>query len=292
MAHHAGLAGWIPFYKQTVSDAKYPKPLSDYYRSDKDADHEIVVADRIFMRNDYVDSVWVKIYASKLRTNNNYRYSDLGFYLLSKAVSNVTNQSFDEYLTDEFYKPLGLERTLFNPLRKFSRSEIVPSENDTYFRIQKVHGHVHDMGSAMLGGVSGHAGLFSNAYELATIMQMLLNGGYYGDTQFLKPETVRLFTQRHPRSSRRGIGFDMRDLSKDKNLNVSEKCSPRTFGHTGFTGTYAFVDPDYNLVFIMLANRTYPSMNNKKYIRGDYRERIHTLVYNAMGVPDKEDLNN
>lgn len=292
MAHHAGLVGWIPFYKETMSEDKYPKPLPQYYRSEKDRNHGIAVADKIYMRNDYVDSMWVKIYASKLRTNNNYRYSDLGFYLLSKAVSNVTSQDFDEFLAKEFYEPLGLERTLFNPLSKFSKDEIVPSEHDTYFRIQKVHGHVHDMGSAMLGGVSGHAGLFSNAYELATIMQMLLNGGYYGDQQFLKPETIRLFTSRHPRSSRRGIGFDMRDLSKDKNLNVSEKCSPRTFGHTGFTGTYAFVDPDYNLVFIMLANRTFPSMNNKKYIRGDYRERIHTLVYNAMGVPDEEDINN
>jgi CubicO group peptidase (beta-lactamase class C family) len=244
------------------------------------------------MRNDYVDSLWVQIYTSKLRTSTNYRYSDLGFYLLSQAVSNVSGKTFDQYLADEFYEPMGLERTLFNPLSKYSRNEIVPTENDSYFRIQKVHGHVHDMGSAMLGGVAGHAGLFTNAFELATIMQMLLNGGYYGNTQFLKPETVKLFTTRHPRSSRRAIGFDMKDLSKDKNLNVSEKCSARTFGHTGFTGTFAYADPDYNLVFIMLANRTYPSMNNKKYIRGNYRERIHTLVYDAMGVPDKEDINN
>jgi CubicO group peptidase (beta-lactamase class C family) len=292
MAHHAGLLGWIPFYKQTVSSDKYPKLLAQYYRSNKDKDHQVIVADRIYMRNDYIDSMWTQIYNSELRRSNNYRYSDLGFYMLSKAVQNVSGKPLDAYVNDEFYKPLGLERTLFNPLTKFSRNEIVPTENDSYFRIQQVQGHVHDMGSAMMGGVSGHAGLFSNAYELATIMQMLLNGGYYGNTQFLKPETVKLFTTRHPRSSRRAIGFDMRDLNRDDHLNVSEKCSPRTFGHTGFTGTFAYVDPDYNLVFIMLSNRTYPSMNNKKYIRGNYRERIHTLVYNAMGVPDLEDINN
>lgn len=292
MAHHAGLAGWIPFYKQTVSNDKYPKPLGQYYRSNKDKDHKIAVADRLFLRNDYVDSMWAQIYISELRRNNNYRYSDLGFYLLSKTVEDVSGKRLDHYVNDEFYQPLGLERTLFNPLSKFPRKEIVPTENDSYFRIQQVQGHVHDMGSAMLGGVSGHAGLFSNAYELGTIMQMLLNGGYYGNTQYLKPETVKLFTTRHPRSSRRAIGFDMRDLNRDRNLNVSEKCSPRTFGHTGFTGTFAYVDPDYNLVFVMLANRTYPSMNNKKYIRGNYRERIHTLIYNAMGVPDIEDINN
>ncbi|GLR17107.1 glycoside hydrolase family 3 N-terminal domain-containing protein [Portibacter lacus] len=292
MAHHAGLAGWIPFYKQTVSKDRYPKPLSQYYRSDKDNDHHLAVADRLFIRDDFVDSIWTQIYVSKMRSNTNYRYSDLGFYLLSQAVANTAKKPFDKYLEDEFYKPLGLERTLFNPLSKFPKDEIVPTENDTYFRIQKVQGHVHDMGSAMLGGVSGHAGLFSNAYELGVIMQMLLNGGYYGDTQFLKPETIKLFTTRYPRSSRRAIGFDMRDLSASANLNVSEKTSSRTYGHTGFTGTFAYVDPDYNLVFVMLANRTYPSMNNKKYIRGNYRERIHTLVYNAMGVPDKEDINN
>ncbi|WP_235297955.1 glycoside hydrolase family 3 N-terminal domain-containing protein [Portibacter marinus] len=292
MAHHAGLVGWIPFYRQTVSKDRVPKPLVQYYATDMDSDHRVPVADRLYMRNDFVDSMWVQIYSSKLRSNNNYRYSDLGFYLLSQAVSNVTGKRFDQYMEDEFYKPLGLQRTLFNPLTRYPKDQVVPSEDDAYFRLQTVHGHVHDMGSAMLGGISGHAGLFSNAHDLAVIMQMLLNGGYYGGRQYIKPETIKLFTTRHPRSSRRGIGFDMKDLNKEDNLNVSEKCSSKAFGHTGFTGTYAFADPDYNLVFIMLANRTYPSMNNKKYIRGNYRERIHTVVYNAMGVPDKEYINN
>ena len=121
---------------------------------------------------------------------------------------------------------------------------------------------------------------------------MFLNSGYYGDTQYLRPETIKLFTQRHPRSTRRGIGFDMKQLNESKSLNISEKASSRTFGHTGFTGTFAFVDPDYNLVVVILANRTFPSMNNKKYIRESYREKIHTVIYNAMGVPDEEMLNN
>ncbi len=286
MAHHAGLAGWIPFYKKTISDERYVKPLPEYYSKKKTSKFNIQVANELYMRGDYVDSIWTRIYSSDLRANNNYRYSDLGFYLISKAVQNVSGLPFEDYLEQEFYGPLGLERTTFNPLEKYSPSEIVPSENDSYFRAQKVHGYVHDMGSAMLGGVSGHAGLFSNAYELGIIMQMLLNSGYYGSTQYIKPETVNLFTKRHPRSTRRGIGFDMKELNEKRNNNISEKASDRTFGHTGFTGTYAFVDPDYDLVFIMLANRTFPSMNNKKYIRGDYREKIHTIVYNAMGVPD------
>ena len=292
MAHHAGLAGWIPFYKQTVSDERYPKPLPDYYSNKKDAKHKIQVADNLFLRTDYQDSIWSRIYASDLRINNNYRYSDLGFYLLSKAIENVSGQPINEYLEENVYGPLGLKRTLFNPLERFDRSEIVPSENDAYFRAQKVQGHVHDMGSAMLGGVAGHAGLFSNAYELGVIMQMFLNSGYYGDTQYLRPETIKLFAKRHPRSSRRGIGFDMKQLDKSKSLNISEKASSRTFGHTGFTGTFAFVDPDYNLVVVILANRTFPSMNNKTYIRESYREKIHTVIYNAMGVPDEEMVNN
>ena len=289
MAHHAGLAGWIPFYKKTVTDERYSKPKAEYYRVRKETDFRVEVAKDLFMRNDYVDTIWNRIYSSDLRLNKNYRYSDLGFYLISKAVHNVSGKPLDKYLQETFYGPMGLERTTFNPHKKFPLTSIVPSENDSYFRTQRVQGYVHDMGSAMLGGVSGHAGLFSNSYELGVIMQMLLNSGYYGGTQYLKPETIKLFTQRHPRSTRRGIGFDMKELNDKKRNNISEKASDRTFGHTGFTGTYAFVDPDYNLVFVMLSNRTFPSMNNKKYIRGNYREKIHTLVYSAMGVPDPED---
>lgn len=286
MAHHAGLAGWIPFYKSTVSTGRYPKPKGEYYKNDRDFRHRVKVSDQLFMRSDYVDSIWQQIYSSELRENNDYRYSDLGFYMLSNAIENVTGQSLDEYVAETFYKPLGLERTLFNPLSRFSQDEIVPSEEDTYFRAQRVHGYVHDMGSAMLGGVAGHAGLFSNAHELGIIMQMLLNSGYYGETQYLKPQSIHLFTQRHPRSSRRGIGFDMKDLNHNGNLNISEKASGRTYGHTGFTGTFAFVDPDYNLVVVILANRTYPSMNNNKYIRADIRERIHSKVYSSMGITE------
>lgn len=292
MAHHAGLAGWIPFYKRTVTDEKYSKPKAEYYRARKETDYRVEVAKDLYMRNDYVDTIWSRIYSSDLRANKNYRYSDLGFYLISQAVHNITGKTLDNYLDDSFYGPLGLERTTFNPLKKFPLNSIVPSENDSYFRTQRVQGYVHDMGSAMLGGVSGHAGLFSNSYELGVIMQMLLNSGYYGDTQFLKPETINLFTQRHPRSTRRAIGFDMKELNDAKRMNISEKASDRTYGHTGFTGTYTFVDPDYNLVFVMLSNRTYPTMNNKKYIRGNYREDIHTTVYNAMGVPSVDNKQN
>lgn len=283
MAHHAGLLSWIPFYEKTVSGRRRNKrPMSKYYRNESSEEYIVPVANRLFMRRDYTDSIWYQIIHSDLRPNNNYRYSDLGFYLLSKMVHRVSQLPLDRYANDNIYRPLGLEVTGFNPWRRISRSRIVPTEEDRYFRRQKVQGYVHDMGAAMLGGVSGHAGLFSNAEELATIMQMLLQGGYYGNHRFLKPQTIAQFTTRHPRSTRRGIGFDMLELDKSRSINFSTLASSRTFGHLGFTGISTWADPVNNIVFVFLSNRTYPSMYNYKLNKYDYRPRIQSVIYEAM----------
>ena len=170
------------------------------------------------------------------------------------------------------------------PLQKFPIARIVPTENDSYFRNQKIQGHVHDMGAAMLGGVSGHAGLFSTTNDLAVIMQMLLNKGTYNDVQIFKPATVNYFTSTKIDGNRRGLGFDKPTIEKNGTGPSSDFCSNETFGHQGFTGCVMWADPVYNLVYIFLSNRTYPTMQNNKLTSLNVRTNIQDLIYRAIGV--------
>lgn len=282
LAHHAGLAGWIPFYRETQSDDEKPKILDKYYRRVATDSFPIKVAEDLFLRFDYPDSIYAMIYNNDLKENRNYRYSDLGFYMFHEIINRISGQPLDEFASTHFYNPLGLQRTCFKPMGKHPLECILPTEEDDYFRNQKVQGFVHDMGAAMLGGVSGHAGLFSTANDLAILGQMLLNGGYYGGQQYLKPETIKKFSTRHPRSTRRGLGFDMKQLDEEKTLNMSEAAGEKTFGHLGFTGTAIWIDPDEDLIYVFLSNRTYPSMNNRKFSNNEYRPRIQTVLYNAL----------
>jgi len=283
LAHHAKLRGWIPFYAETVSESKKnPRPLDEFYKKTKQGKYNVKVANDLYMREDYQDSIWSKIYGSKLREKEGYRYSDLSFYMFHKIIENQSSLSLDDYSYQNFYKPLGLRKTGFVPMEKHSRYDVAPTEEDTYFRRQRLQGHVHDMGAAMLGGVAGHAGLFTNAYELGILLQMLLNNGSYGGIEYIKPSTVRTFTTRYSESTRRGLGFDMKELDSEKTLNMSEMASASTYGHLGFTGVSAFVDPEYDLIFIFITNRTYPSMNNRKFAKGDYRPKAQTIVYKSM----------
>jgi len=290
LAHHAGLAGWIPFYKNTMQESrKVARPDKKYYRPTKTDSFSILVADDLYMRTDYQDSIWSRILGSKLRDKRNYRYSDLGFYIMHKSIHHLTGQAVNEFANDTYYKPLGLKTTGYNPLLRFDNNRIPPTEKDKYFRSQTVDGYVHDMGAAMLGGVSGHAGLFSSSLDIAVLSQMLLNGGNYGGTQFLKPKTVQTFTQRYFRSTRRGIGFDMKELNPDKKMNMSEEAPASTFGHLGFTGTAVWIDPDHDIIFIFLSNRTYPSMNNNTFSKYEFRPRVQTVIYDAL--MDRVNLN-
>lgn len=282
LAHVSGLAGWIPFYASTMDKELKKTPSAEYYRSSPEEGFEVMVTPKLYLRSDYPDTIWRKVFSSKLRSNNNYRYSDLAFFILNRTIQNLTGHQVDAYAAMNFYHPLGLRRTLFNPYKHFDRSEITPSEHDDYWRNEIVQGTVHDMGAAMLNGIGGHAGLFSNSLELGILMQMLLNGGSYGGRQYLRPNTIKYYTHRHWRSSRRGIGFDMKELDPDKHLNMSEKASRHTFGHTGFTGTAVFADPDYDLVYIFLSNRTFPTMNNNKLGKGNYRPKIQSIIYDAL----------
>ncbi|MCB9265220.1 MAG: serine hydrolase [Lewinellaceae bacterium] len=283
MAHRAGLIGWIPFYKQTMTTRRRrARQRPEFYHRTPDANFSVAVAGHLFLRHDFVDSIWQQIFRSELRPDRGYEYSDLGFYMIARMVERLSGQPLDEYVATHFYGPMGLSHIGYNPWREFPKEKLVPTERDNYFRLETVQGYVHDMGAAMLGGVSGHAGLFANAHDVAVIMQMLLNKGEYGGRQFLKPETVATFTTRHPRETRRGIGFDMRQLDPSRWINLPAQASDDTFGHTGFTGTCAWADPEKQLVYVFLSNRTYPSMNNYKLNKMKTRRRILTTVYEAM----------
>ncbi|MEM1214297.1 MAG: glycoside hydrolase family 3 N-terminal domain-containing protein [Bacteroidota bacterium] len=283
LAHRAALKPWIPFYASTLEANGSRK--REVYRSRAGGAYRVKVNDNLFLNETYIDSIWYHIDQSDLRSNNNYRYSDLGFYYLSRVVERVSGQRLDDYLAAEFYRSLGLYNTVFNPRERFPLNRIPPTERDNYWRQQKVHGYVHDMGAAMLGGVSGHAGLFGNARELAILGQLLLQRGVYGNLAYLRPDIVREFTRRFPNETRRGLGFDMKQLNPDRSQNVAAAASPRTFGHLGFTGTCVWADPQEELLYVFLSNRTYPSMRNNKLGRMNIRPKMQAAAYRAITRP-------
>ncbi len=280
LAHQAGLQAWIPFYKNTLTASGMPD--SKYYRLQKEGDFTVEVAKDLWMKRSQMDSIWKQIYQSPLRNDRKYLYSDLTMYLGAQAVRTISGQPVDRFAEQNFYKKLGLSTMGYQPLKRFPLDCCVPTEEDNYFRHQRIQGCVHDMGAAQLGGVSGHAGLFSNANDLAILFQMLLNGGNYMGQNFLKKETIARWTTRFNGSSRRGLGFDMKETDPARSKNMSDLASMNTFGHTGFTGNAIWADPDKNLIFVFLSNRTYPSMENNKLINGDFRPRAQSIVYRSI----------
>jgi beta-glucosidase-like glycosyl hydrolase/CubicO group peptidase (beta-lactamase class C family) len=286
MVHQARLKAWIPFYLDTTKDKK---PDPKFYTIAPDSSHQTQVAKNLFIKDDYKGAIYDSIVTSTLLKKKEYVYSDLGFYFLCRIVESLTAKPLDEYCNEVFYKPLGLKTMCFNPLNRFELSDIVPTENDDYFRNQLVHGYVHDPGAAMFGGVAGHAGLFSNAGDIAVIMQMLLQEGEYGGRQYLAPETVREFTkQQFPLDkNRRGIGFDKPDPEIKEDGPTCDSVSNSSYGHTGFTGTYAWADPEYDLVYIFLSNRIYPTAKNTKINKMKTRKSIQQVIYDAILKAEK-----
>ncbi|MFI5221464.1 MAG: glycoside hydrolase family 3 N-terminal domain-containing protein [Bacteroidia bacterium] len=297
MLHQAGLVPFIPFYKTTLVNGK-PNPI--IYAEERDSDFCIPVAQNLFMNKNYEPVIWKTIAESEIRTPGDYVYSDLGFMMLRKVVEQISKTDFETYLNQNIYIPLNLGSLQFNPNGKMNPDWIVPTELDTFFRWQQLDGTVHDPAAAMLGGVSGHAGLFSNANDVAVIMQMLLNGGTYGGKRILQESTVKEFTSRqnpvikkltkkqekeqkkNPYSNRRGLGFDKPETDPKKQTPTSRAMSPLSFGHTGFTGTCAWADPKNNLIYVFLSNRVNPTAENKKLVDMNVRTRILDAVYEAL----------
>ncbi|UCH13351.1 MAG: serine hydrolase [Bacteroidales bacterium] len=310
LLHQSRLKSWIPFYISTLEPVypeqsfasnkfsfSYPIQIGPNYFANKhlrykegyfareySGEFPIQVAEKLFMNESFIDSIYNTIANSELNGEEGYKYSDLGFYLLYRIMDENIKQGFRNYLDSEFYRPLGANSMGFCPLERFSRKQITPTENDLVFRKQLVHGYVHDPGASMLGGVCGHAGLFSNANDLAKLMQMYLNGGSYGDKRYVKEKTVDYFTscQDRKNGNRRGIGFDKPETDTTKSGPTYEGVSAISYGHTGFTGTMAWADPEHEIIYIFLSNRVYPDAVNNKIVEYNIRTEIQKVIYDAM----------
>jgi beta-glucosidase-like glycosyl hydrolase/CubicO group peptidase (beta-lactamase class C family) len=270
--HETRLPAFISFYQSLTETMVSSQPVPGIEKQ---------VADQFYIKTDFHKDVMSEIAGAKLRNKNGYIYSDLNFMLLKETVENISEQTLDNFLDHWLYADLGANFTGFLPLRKFPKENIAPTEHDDTWRKQLVVGYPHDEAAAVMGGVSGNAGLFSNANDLAKILQMLLYGGEYGDEKYLSKETVRLFTKTKSTNSRRGLGFDKPDM-KNPGKIASLSASAATYGHTGYTGTCFWVDPNKNLIYIFLSNRVYPNRKHQQLIQLNIRERIQDVIYEAV----------
>lgn len=281
LSHYAGLKSWIPFYRSTL-DSITKKPSSTYYRSLPEPGFSLQVTENLYARDDLKDTIQKIIIESDVSSPVKYLYSDLPYYILKKFIENHYDKTLDEIIQEEYYSSLGANYTGYLPTKRFPLSKIPPTEIDNDFRMHKVHGFVHDQGAAMTGGVNGHAGIFSNANDIAKIMQMYVQRGFYGGKRYFHPESLDLFNTCYfcDKNVRRGVGFDKPQLG-----TVGPTCgcvSMTSFGHSGFTGTYTWADPDSEIVYVFLSNRTYPDVNNRELIRSNIRTQIQQAIYDAI----------
>lgn len=283
LLHQAGLNPFIPFYREVI-DTVTGQPRAEYFSAQKDAEHQSRVAENLYLRNDWQDTLYKRILQSKLTAADKYVYSDNDFIFLGKIVEAVSGKPLNEFARENIYEPLHMTTTTYRPRELMPVNQIVPTEEEKHFRQQLIRGDVHDEGAAMFGGVAGHAGLFSNAYDLAQLYQLLLNGGELNGVRLFKKSTIDKFTTYNSDISRRGLGFDKpeKDNTTRKEPYPSKSVSSETFGHTGFTGTCVWVDPQYNLVYIFLSNRVTPTRNNNKLGQLNVRPNIQEAIYQAI----------
>lgn len=277
MAHQAGLYPWIPFYIKTMSGGIHDSTIYSPFKTDKFSSR---VSTGLWIDPSYEGTMYEKILSTPLGKKS-YKYSDLGYYFLKKIIEDKSGLKQDQYVSETFYKPMGLQTIGYNPLDRFKLDRIPPTEDDKIFRKELVHGYVHDQGTAMLGGVGGHAGIFSNSWDLAAVMQMFLNGGKYG-AEFISEDVVNEFTgcQFCP-ANRRGAGFD----KPVRSLKGGPTCglvSLDSFGHSGFTGTFVWADPKYDINYVFLSNRVYPDAENWKIVSMNIRSDIQRVIYEAV----------
>ena len=246
----------------------------------------VQVAENFYFQQRYLDTIWWDMQHLPLRSQSYFRYSDVNFMLVQRLVEKHTGVSLDKWVDRKFYGPLGLRHSTYNPLKKFKEERIVPTQNDKRWRKQLLRGYVHDETAALNGGVGGSAGLFSNAEDLAVIFQLLLNKGVYGGKRYFNAKTVELFSSAS-HGNHRGLGFD-KPGRKTKYPAYSEAASLQTFGHTGFTGTCVWADPEHDLIYIFLTNRVYPNGRNREFFRSNIRRRIHDVIYEALDTFDPQ----
>lgn len=282
LLHQAGLYPYIKFYEQLLnSDGSLNKEL---VTNKGDANHQQLITPNKFLVNYWIDTIRQQILRSPVTESGKYIYSDNDFILLGNIVEKITGMTLQEYATKVFYQPIGMSSTGFLPLQRTSLNNIAATEMDNYFRRELIHGTVHDEGASTMGGIAGHAGLFSNATDLAKLYLMLLNNGYWEGKQYIQASTIKNYTSYNSQISRRGLGFDKpeKDNKKLKDPYPSASVSPSTFGHTGFTGTCVWADPEHQLLYIFLSNRVYPTRDNKAFSSLNLRANIQEVIYSAL----------
>ncbi len=282
LSHNGRIKAWIPYYVNTL-DSVSKKPLATYYSTKLSKKFNIKIVDKLYLRSDYQDTIYQRIAKSELRETLGYKYSGLIFYLYKDYFKKTYDKEMDELDQTFFYGPLGATSLTYNPLQKYSKEHIVPTEKDDYFRNTLLQGTVHDMGAAMMKGVSGNAGLFGNSNDVAKMMQMYLQGGFYGGKRYFYSKTIDKFNKRYYEkdSIRRGLGFDKPQL--DPEVKATCGCvSEKSFGHSGFTGTYTWADPETGLLYVFLSNRVYPNMGNTKLVEEDIRTKTQQIIVDAI----------
>ncbi|MDO1446950.1 glycoside hydrolase family 3 N-terminal domain-containing protein [Rhodocytophaga aerolata] len=282
LTHQARLKAWIPFWQSTIK--KNGKFKWFTFKADSSRRFPYKVADNLYLNRNYHKKLYKAIKNSPLNEKPGYVYSDLSYYLYPQLVKKQTGQDFESYLKTTFYQPLGAYTLTYNPYKHFPLSRIVPTEYDSLFRKNQIHGRVHDEGAAMLNGLSGHAGLFGTANDLAKLMQMYLQKGMYGGRQFINAATLSEFTQCQfcESGNRRAIGFDKPDIIPSRSGSAAYSASKESFGHSGFTGTFTWVDPANDLLYVFLSNRVYPTRNNPKLGQLNTRTGIQQAVYEVI----------
>tara|TARA_B100000963_G_scaffold341991_1_gene342416 strand:+ start:93976 stop:95259 length:1284 start_codon:yes stop_codon:yes gene_type:complete len=281
LTHYARLIPWIPFYTET--QRKSGKLQRKIYRRKKSDKFSNKVAKNIFIRNDSKEKIIKQIFETDLRDTLEMKYSDFPFIMMQSFLEKKYDKTLDEIVNERIFDKMNLKRTMFNPNKNLLlQNNIVPSEIDNYFRNQELKGYVHDMAAAMFGGIAGHAGLFSNSFEVGALMQMYLNKGNYGGKKFFSSETFEKFNNciYCDRGNRRGLGFDKPQI--DGSGSTCGCVSRESFGHSGFTGTYAWADPKEKIIYVFLSNRTYPSMENTLLIDHSIRTRIQKIIYDSI----------
>ncbi|WP_343562900.1 serine hydrolase domain-containing protein [Sphingobacterium sp.] len=277
MLHEAGFTPFIPFYKYLKAGDVVAVP---------DQQHQVKMADNSYILNHYYrDVMWPEMLKSPVKQTGNYVYSDISMYVMKEVAEHQTAVPMQDYVQENFYRPLGMTHAGYVPRERFAKDQIVPTEQDTSFRKTLLEGYVHDQGAAMAGGIAGHAGLFATANDLAIYGQLLLNRGEYGGERYFKTETIDQFTSKQSATSRRGLGFDRWDPNP-KNEYPSKLANPTVFGHTGYTGTCIWVDPQNQLVYIFLSNRVHPQVSTK-LLDLNIRSRIQDVIYETINEAKK-----
>ncbi len=280
LAHNAQLKSWIPYWTTTTKkNGRYKNKTISKISSE---DFQFELGDNLYLHKNYKEQIYKMIKKSPLNEKAGYVYSGLSFYLYPQIVRNISGKSFEDFLMDEFYVPITAKTLTFNPLEKFPLERIIPTEIDTFFRKKELHGVVHDEGAAMMQGISGNAGLFAKGEDLAKVWQMLLNGGKYGGRQYLSSQVIDKFTscQYCEQGNRRGLGFDKPLITyHPTKSSVAKGASSRSFGHSGYTGTFVWADPENDFLYIFLSNRVYPTRKNRKIYELNIRPDIHNVFY-------------